>query len=394
MSAQPDVVILEDPRLRAGMRTLAAYCVAHLIIDLYSSAAGAFAPLLVDRLHFSIAQAGLLGGIMVFAGSFLQPAYGYLSDRFHSRLFSVLAPAVAAIFIGSLGLAWNFASAAGLIFLGGMGIASFHPQATARATLGIEKNRARWLAVFISAGSVGLAIGPTYFTSLVQWLSMRRSYVAALPGALMTLFLLFAIREPEREPSRKRFDFSALRPVRKPLLILCVLVMLRSGIQITFGQLLPLFLHRERGFTLLAASGALSAFQICGAIGGYLGGHTADRFGGKRVIQWSMLGSVPLLALFFFSHGAASMIGLTLGGLVLLFTVPVNVVMAQELAPRHAGTVSALMMGFAWGLAGLIFIPVIGWLSDRLTMQTTMSALIVFPLIGFFLTLKLPDAAK
>jgi FSR family fosmidomycin resistance protein-like MFS transporter len=178
--------------------------------------------------------------------------------------------------------------------------------------------------------------------------------------------------------------------VRKPLIILCTLVILRSAIQITFGQFLPLFLYRERGFSLLAASGALSLYQIAGALGGFMGGHCADRFGGRRVIMWSMLGSVPLLALFFFTRGLPSMIGLTLGGLVLLFTIPVNVVMAQELAPRQAGTVSALMMGFAWGVAGLIFIPLIGFLSDRLTMQTTMSALIVFPLLGFFLTLKLP----
>ena len=106
--------------------------------------------------------------------------------------------------------------------------------------------------------------------------------------------------------------------------------------------------------------------------------------------MFSMLGSVPFLALFFFGHGVAAMAGLGLGGLILLFTIPVNVVMAQELAPGQAGTVSALMMGFAWGIAGLIFIPLVGWASDRWTMQTTMSGLIVFPLIGFFLTLKLP----
>jgi len=38
----------------------------------------------------------------------------------------------------------------------------------------------------------------------------------------------------------------------------------------------------------------------------------------------------------------------------------------------------------------LIFVPAIGFVSDRLTMQTTMSALIVLPLIGFALTFKLP----
>jgi FSR family fosmidomycin resistance protein-like MFS transporter len=157
-----------------------------------------------------------------------------------------------------------------------------------------------------------------------------------------------------------------------------------------FGQLLPLYLHRERGFTLIEAASALTMFQVAGALGGFAGGNLADRFGGRRVIMMSMIGSVPFLALFFWGTGVASMVGLALGGLILLFTIPVNVVMAQDLAPAQAGTVSSLMMGFAWGIAGIVFIPAIGFLSDRLSMQTTMSALTIFPLIGFFLTLALP----
>lgn len=374
------------------MAALVLYSLGHFFIDMYSSAVGAFQPLLVDRLHFTLTQAGILGAVMVFSGSFVQPAYGYLSDRFHSRMFSALAPAVAGIFIASLGLAWNFRAAAALIFLGGVGIASFHPQASARATLGMQTHRARWMAVFISAGSMGLAIGPMYFTSIVQWAGMRHSYIGAIPGILVTIFLLTYMRQPEHiDPSRRsKFDLAALHGVWKPLAVLCALVVLRSAVQMVFGQFLPLYLHRERGFTLQQASGALSMFQAAGGLGGFMGGHFSDRFGGRRVIMASMLGSTPCLALFFFGHGFASMAGLLLSGLVLLFTIPVNVHMAQELAPSQAGTVSALMMGFAWGLAGLMFVPAIGFASDRLTMGTAMSALMVLPLIGFALTFKLP----
>jgi hypothetical protein len=63
--------------------------------------------------------------------------------------------------------------------------------------------------------------------------------------------------------------------------------------------------------------------------------------------------------------------------------------MAQELVPSQAGTVSALMMGFAWGTAGMLFIPLVGWASDLLSMHTVMMALTVFPVLGFLLTLKL-----
>jgi FSR family fosmidomycin resistance protein-like MFS transporter len=83
----------------------------------------------------------------------------------------------------------------------------------------------------------------------------------------------------------------------------------------------------------------------------------------------SMIASVPFLALFFLTQGVISIAGLCAGGLILLFTIPVNVVMAQELVPAQSGTVSALMMGFAWGMAGMIFIPLTGWLSDMFSLH-------------------------
>ena len=83
------------------------------------------------RLNFT--EAGILGGVLSFSSSVLQPVYGYLSDRFHSRLFTALAPAVAGIFISSLGWAPGFGVLLAMVWLGGAGIASFHPQATANA---------------------------------------------------------------------------------------------------------------------------------------------------------------------------------------------------------------------------------------------------------------------
>ena len=99
MSTEASVLTIQNPRVRTGMAGLVLFCLGHFFIDLYSAAMGAFQPLFVEKLHFSLTQAGYLGGVMVFSGSFVQPAYGYLSDRFHSRMFSALAPAVAGIFI-------------------------------------------------------------------------------------------------------------------------------------------------------------------------------------------------------------------------------------------------------------------------------------------------------
>jgi len=194
----------------------------------------------------------------------------------------------------------------------------------------------------------------------------------------------------EASQSQKKFDWASLRAVWKPMTVLYFLVLIRSIVQITFTQFLPLYLRGERHFSVSAASLSLSLYLVGGAVGGLAGGNLADRFGGRLVILTSMIGSVPFLVLFVFGHGAWSQAGLFVGGLILLFTMPVNIVIAQELAPTQAGTVSSLMMGFAFGIAGLVFIPLTGWVADIWSIQFAFAGLITFPVLGFLLALKLP----
>jgi FSR family fosmidomycin resistance protein-like MFS transporter len=162
-------------------------------------------------------------------------------------------------------------------------------------------------------------------------------------------------------------------------------------VQVTYAQLLPLYLYRERGFPITHANYTLSIYIAFGALGGLAGGRLADRIGGRRVIMLSMIGSVPFLLTFFLTTGWFSLAGLFVGGLILLFTIPVNVVMAQELAPGQTSTISALMMGFAWGLSAIIFVPLSGWASDLFTMHRVLAVLALAPLAGFFLAQRLPE---
>ena len=96
------------------------------------------------------------------------------------------------------------------------------------------------------------------------------------------------------------------------------------------------------------------------------------------------------MSLFFFSNIPwLANAGLIAGGFILLFTIPVNVVMAQQLAPTQTGTVSSLMMGASWGMAGLIAIPIVGWAGDHSSLHVALASLLIAPLLGFILTLGL-----
>ncbi len=383
---------MAKPGLRTGLAATALLCLGHFFIDVYSAALGALQPRLVAKLGLTLTEAGLLGGALIFASSVCQPLDGYWSDRYGARLFSVLTPGAAGLSLCLLGSAPTYAWMIACVLFGGAAIAAFHPQASARVTKGVNESRGAWMAMFISAGTLGFALGPTYFSYAPQWLGMENLYWAAAPGLLCSALLWFYLEpEPAHEASSgKGLDLSPLRAAWKPLTILYFCVYIRSIVQVTFAQLLPLYLSRERGLTVTQANLLLSGYLAFGAIGGLAGGRLSDRIGGRKVIMVSMIGCVPFLLLFFGLSGWPAFVALLLGGLLLLFTIPVNVVMAQQLAPGQSGTVSALMMGFAWGMSGIIFIPLTGWLSDRYGMHASLRALALFPIIGFFLARALP----
>ena len=103
----------------------------------------------------------------------------------------------------------------------------------------------------------------------------------------------------------------------------------------------------------------------------------------------SMACATPFLALFVATTGWISLLSLFIGGTFLLLTIPVIVVMAQELIPSQAATVSGLMMGFAWGVAGMIFVPLIGWTADRVGLEPVVWVLAFLPLAGLALSVKI-----
>jgi FSR family fosmidomycin resistance protein-like MFS transporter len=84
---------------------------------------------------------------------------------------------------------------------------------------------------------------------------------------------------------------------------------------------------------------------------------------------------------------------LAAGGIALLSTAPVNVVMAQNLVPHGASMVSALMMGFAWGVGGM-FVPLIGKIADIAGLGNALLVVASLPVIGFVVSLCLPKTVS
>ena len=368
---------------------LALLTSAHFTVDSYSSFFSPLLPLLVDRLHLSLTQVGALVSLAAVASSFMQPVYGWVSDRLHRPWFVAFGPVVAALFLSSIGLAPSFAVLVTLLMIGGMGVAAFHPQAAVLAAE-IGERRGLAMSVFITGGTLGFSLGPLFAVAVATRFGLTHTWLAALPGLLVAIVLAaWFVRVPSRERhAGARPALGELRPVARPLTLLYFAVVSRSAVSYGFMTLLPLYLH-ARGFSLTAVGTMVAIYAALGALGGFVGGWLADRWGGRRVVQLSFLLSGPLYASFLFVPGVPGLVLLVLGSFVLQSSLPVNIVMGQELSPRHSSTISSLLMGGAWGLGALLLGP-IGALSDHFGLAAGLGTLASITALGLACGLALP----
>lgn len=382
-------------RLGRSTEAFVLLLVTHFLVDCFSSALPTVQPLLAERFSLSLARAGVLGGFFLFSSSVLQLPFGLLSDRLQSRHFTALSPLVAAVFLSSLGLATGFGGLIGLLLIGGMGVAAYHPHSTSQAgRLGGDR-RGFATAIFIMAGTAGLGLGPLYLTMVFEIVGLEGLWMAAIPVVVSVPLLLWRLPRPieNSHKAKSAVDWRALRGQGKALLTHYAFVVLRSIIQVGLAQFLSLYMVRVRGASFETASIALSIYLLSTSFGAFCGGAAADRYGGRMVCVASCAGCVPLLAAFMAFDGWLSLAALFLGGVVLLTTVPVNVVMAQELVPSQASTTAAMMMGFGWGMAGIVFMPLVGLLADAVGLGPVFWGLLAMPLLGLPIALALPSPA-
>lgn len=372
---------------------LALLALAHFSVDAYSSFVTPLLPLLVAKLGLSLTEVGTLVALFSIASSLSQPLFGLISDRLRHPWFVAFGPLVAAVCISAVGLAHGFGALAAILMLGGLGAASFHPQAAALATATSDR-RSLAFSVFVTGGTLGFSLGPLYAVTVVGHLGLERTWTAALPGVLISMLLAAWFARVTAQPSRRpvRAPIAGLKPVARPLMLLYFAVVCRSAVSYGFATFLPILLAR-RGHSVQEGGAYLAAYLGGGAVGGLAGGWLADRIGGRRVVIHSFLGALPFFVGFLLLPQGLGMASLIVGGLILQSSLPVNVAMGQELSPAHRSTISSLLMGAAWGL-GVMLVGPTGALADARGLPVALGALLSLLVVGFGCGVALPDPRR
>jgi FSR family fosmidomycin resistance protein-like MFS transporter len=385
---------MDEKDSKTSFPKAALLALGHFINDLYPAFLPPLLPLLVEKFQLTFTRAGILATVLSFSSSLTQPLFGYLADRLGGRILILLGPLVCGVSLSLIGAVHHYPLLIFLLIFGGMGGAAFHPEAAAMAASLSGGKKTLGMSVFMLGGNAGYGLGPFLILLIVSNLGMGWSFLSCLP-ALGLVWLLYRYA-PAEEVSIAPMP-GALSPAegrmnrRLPSFgLLLGVVVLRVTAVLSLTTFLPM-IQRLRGFSLLAAGSSFTVFMVCGALGGLTGGVLADRVGRKKIIVTSSILILPALLAFLVWKGPASFLILPLLGFSFFLSEPACIVLAQEMAPGKARTVSGIIMGMAWGLAGFGVLGT-GALADALGIEWAMRFLLLLPAGSLFFSLFLPGA--
>lgn len=371
------------------------HSLAHLVNDTYSGVLAPLLPLLCSKHGLSLTSAGLLVTGQTMAASLSQPLWGWFSDRHPSRWFIVGGVFSAGFFFSLVGVAPNVSVLVAVILAGGLGVACFHPMGTALASALVGRRKGLAIALFVTAGTTGYALGPVLISGLVAVFGLGRTYLAIFPAVIMvSIWLLFGPRISPEGGSRSRHegqDQSSAPPIPwRPLSFLSGTSTVRAFVLLTFINFLPFHL-KNLGVGFELRSLYLFTFQFGDAVGSLIGGSLSDRLGRWRVMFWSPLMSFPFLFLFLFTPGLISLIPLFIAGVLLFASAPAVVVGSQKLMLRREAMASAMQIGFAWGTAGLLM-GLVGRAGELFGIYPVLITVAFFPLLMTLFAMGLKSA--
>ncbi|MEZ5291387.1 MAG: MFS transporter [Vicinamibacterales bacterium] len=361
----------------------------HFVVDAYTNIYVPLLPLLIPRHGLTLTAVGTLAMCFQMASSVSQLGFGALADRWRPGLLLVVGPVVSVVVLSLVGLAPTPLVLGTVLVLGGFGGAAFHPPAAAAVFRASGPSKGFAMSVHITGGSIGMAMAPLFFAPALERFGLHWSPVLAVPGLAALWVLLQRVPPVPRPSPGSRDGLAALAPYRRPLALLYFSVVLRTLTSTGFATFLPVILTSQ-GMSIANASLAVTCYLLVSGIGGFAGGPLADRFGPRRIILVSFLSSVPFMVAASQLSGWWLTAAVSIGGLLLQSTLPVNVTYAQVLAPVSAATVSSLMMGFAWGM-GSVMVPVVGYLADRIGLPSALLCIAGLPLVAAALAAQLPE---
>lgn len=358
---------------------LAIVCAGSLLAPLDTAVNVAF-PAITAAFALALRDIQWIVIAFVVAQSLLTIAFGRLGDLHgHRRIFAIGLAACALAHLAA-GLAPDYGWLVAMRVLQGVAVGLVVACAPALATLLFPpEDKRRVLAIYVTAFSLGLAIGPLAGGALVQWLGWPGVFWFRAPLALLVLLLLPLVpdarasladrpQQPHQATGTDRARAGAwterIAPLRAPRFVAIQVASVAINLAcFAILLLVPYALARWPGQSIVAAGALLALFPAGSLAGGALAGRVARRLTAGAMSRAGLLAAalgLLLTALLLPTHSPAALgaamacTGLGLG----LFQVGYMDATTSMLPPQDRGVAGGLvavtrLLGIVFGVVGI-----------------------------------------
>jgi len=370
---------------------LVTLMLGHLTVDSYVGVIPVLYPLLIGRFQLNLATVGLISLAYSGTAAISQPLFGVIADRYGTRLTG-LALAWTAITFALVGFMPTFPMLVALACASGLGSGAFHPFGAldVRALLP-RRSRSAGMSIYVTAGTVGVALGPLIGIFVFSLLGIRGTGLLVIPGIASGAYLLWRMRRVVAPAADARRVATAVRQ-SAPIFALAAVIgvmMSRSWTVSVFQAFTPTW-YKQLGYGPEFYGPLATTLVLASAVGTVGCGALADRYGRKNLIIGTLVLSIPAILLFTAFPGPWAFGSAILIGFLAASTAPLMLLMAQQLMASRAGLASGLVMGLGFVTAA-VGIPINGAIADAIGLQRSLMSHVILVLVTILIAWFLPS---
>jgi FSR family fosmidomycin resistance protein-like MFS transporter len=366
----------------------------HLTVDSYVGIIPVLYPVLIGRFQLSLATVGLVSLAYSGTAAVSQPLFGLLADRHGTQLTGV-ALGWTALTFALVGFVPNFPLLLALACLSGLGSGAFHPMGALDVMALLPAwRRSAGMSIYVTAGTVGVALGPLIGILVFAAFGMHGTGLFVLPGLATGGYLLWRMRDrgPAAAVGRRTHGAPASPVPMFALAIVIGVMMSRSWTVMALQSFTPTW-YKELGYGPGFYGPLVTVLVLASAVGTVGCGTLADRYGRRTVIMVTLVLSVPAVLLYTVYPGPWAFVTALLIGVLVASTAPLMLLMAQQLMSARAGLASGLVMGLGF-VMGAIGVPINGALADHIGLQKSLMSHVILVIITIGIAWFLPNEVE
>jgi len=327
----------------------------HAVGDFYGMFCAPLLPQLREQYGLSLRMTQMMGTFYLIIQNYSQPVWGFVGDRYGRHTLLIGGVLLSAVGMSALGITGTAIGIFAALAVGGLGVGLFHPCAAA-ITGHMTRRRPAAMTIFMVGGAVGVMLSPLIVPVLAKR-DLRLVALLYIPGMLLAALLPLVLREgDDRYGATVSVNLSVLWEAARKLWWIHLRVVLRSIPLHALAIFLPLYCTM-RGYTKIEAGQVQGLALFSSGVGLLLGGWLAIYLSRRAMMVFSEVAAGACLLAVPMLSGPPFLMAIALTMFLGYAVFPVQIVMAQDAAPKVKGVAAALVMGLAYGNASVILVP-------------------------------------